>query len=82
MFVAKYRAIRECFHRNNLYKPGDSYEPTEEEVKKGAIPEHFVKAKEFSPDMVESAEVEDRARVVFIKPNKAPAIPGAVAKEA
>jgi hypothetical protein len=75
MFVAKYRAVRACFHRANLYRAGDIYEPTTEEVRTNTIPEHFIKEKEFTPDLVKTAEEEDRSRVVFVKPNKAPEIP-------
>lgn len=67
-----YRAIRPCFHRGHLYKTGDSYTPTAEEIKSQTVPRHFVKDREFSDDLVISAAKEDMmARKVSVKAKKA-----------
>lgn len=84
--VPKYRAVRTCYHRNFHYQPGDLYAPSIEEMDENhpaQIPEHFVKERDFSADLVEEAEREDRTRTVFVKPMKADEVhsPAASKKE-
>ena len=67
----RYRAIRNCHHRSFFYTAGDPYIPTPEELEKNKVPEHFVKERDFTEDIVADAETEDRNRQVFIKPAKA-----------
>ena len=69
--VPKYRAIRACYHRSYYYNAGDPYLPTEDELKADKVPEHFVKEQDYSEELVELAEIEDRNRTVFVKPTKA-----------
>jgi hypothetical protein len=68
--AANYRAIRCCYHRGFYYTAGDPYNPGADEINGNSIPEHFVKERDFSDDLVEAAETEDRNRQVFIKPSK------------
>jgi hypothetical protein len=49
---------------------GDQYFPTAEELAQDSVPEHFVKERDFTEEVVEAAEVEDRNRQVFVKPMK------------
>jgi len=71
---ATYRAIRGCYHRSFYYNAGDKYIPSTDELDESKpeiqIPEHFVADKDFSGELVEEAEIEDRNRQVFIKPTK------------
>ena len=72
MAQKRYRAIRNCQHRSFFYTPGMEYLPSDEERKNAdLIPEHFVEERDFSDDLVDEAEAEDRNRQVFIKPLKA-----------
>ena len=74
MAEPRFRAIRTCYHRNYLYNPGDLYKPSPEELSEKdptQIPEHFVRERDFSEELVEVADMEDRNRKVFVKPTKA-----------
>ena len=68
--VYKYRAIRACFHGQNLYQPGQEYNPTPYEVENDVVPEHFVKERDFSQEAVDQAEITDRERTAVVKPMK------------
>jgi hypothetical protein len=39
----KYRCIEKCFHKGNLYVPGDYYEPDTVEIAKELVPEWFAR---------------------------------------
>lgn len=68
--IYKYRAIRACFHNQNLYQPGQEYIPTADELENDIVPEHFVKERDFSQEAVEQAEIDDRERTAIVKPMK------------
>jgi hypothetical protein len=66
----KYRAIRNCFHKNYYYTAGQEYKPTPDEIENDKVPEHFVKERDYSVELVEEAEVADRERTAVVKPAK------------
>ena len=68
-----YRCIRKCFHGKRLYKPGDSYAPTADQLKEKSVPRHFVLKEQYSKDAVIQAEKEERLKKVKIRAEKAAA---------
>jgi hypothetical protein len=59
--MATYRTIRACRHGGHFFKIGDSFTPTPEQVREKAIPRHFVREVEFSPEAVEEAAKEEQS---------------------